>query len=115
MMLQDQIAIVTGGSRGIGKAIVTELAGQGARVFFTYHAHEEAADETARATGATRLCCSQEDAAAISNVVDTVVAQAGRVDILVNNAGVRSDKFIMMMPEADWQRVIDVNLSGAWR
>jgi len=115
MMLQDQVAIVTGGSRGIGRAIVAELAGQGARVFFTYHAHEEAADETARATGATRLCCSQEDGEAISRAVDSVVAQAGHIDILVNNAGVRSDKFIMMMPEADWQKVIDVNLSGAWR
>lgn len=115
MILQDQVAIVTGGSRGIGRAIVAELAAQGARVFFTYHAHEEAAQETAQATGAKPVRCSQEDGEAISRAVDAVVAEAGRIDILVNNAGVRSDKFIMMMPEADWQRVIDVNLSGAWR
>jgi 3-oxoacyl-[acyl-carrier protein] reductase len=115
MMLQDQVAIVTGGSRGIGRAIVAELAGQGARVFFTYHAREEAAAETAAATGATALRCEQGDAAAIARTVETVIAQAGRLDILVNNAGVRSDKFIMMMPEEDWQRVMDTNLSGAWR
>lgn len=115
MNIQDQVAIVTGGSRGIGRAIVAELAAQGARVFFTYHAHEEAAQETARATGAVAMSCPQQDAEAIGRTVETILAQAGRLDILVNNAGVRSDKFIMMMPEADWQKVIDVNLSGAWR
>ncbi len=115
MMLQDQVAIVTGGSRGIGRAIVAELAAQGARVFFTYHSREEAAVETAASTGATAIRCEQGNAAAIAQAVDGVMSQAGRVDILVNNAGVRSDKFIMMMPEEDWQKVIDVNLSGAWR
>ena len=115
MLFQDQVAIVTGGSRGIGRAIVAELSGQGARVFFTYHAHAEAAEETARATGATAMQCAQEDGEAITRAVEEITAQAGRVDILVNNAGIRSDKFIMMMPESDWQRVLDVNLSGAWR
>lgn len=115
MSLQNQVAIVTGGSRGIGRAIVSELAKQGARVFFTYHAHAEAANETAAATGATFLLCSQQDGEGISRALDSVVAKAGRVDILVNNAGIRADKFVMMMPEADWQKVIDVNLSGAWR
>ena len=115
MVLQDQVAIVTGGSRGIGRAIVLELAGQGARVFFTYHAHAEEAAETARAAGATALPCPQEDGEAITRAVDEIVAQTGRLDILVNNAGIRADKFIMMMPESDWQRVIDINLSGAWR
>lgn len=115
MTLQDQVAIVTGGSRGIGRAIVAGLAARGARVFFTYHSREEAAAETAASTGATAIRCAQGDAAAIAQAVESVMAQAGRIDILVNNAGVRSDKFIMMMPEEDWQKVIDVNLSGAWR
>ncbi len=114
-MFQDQVAIVTGGSRGIGRAIVAELAGKGARVFFTYHAREEAANETAASTGATAIRCEQGDAGAIALAVESIVAQAGRIDILVNNAGVRADKFIMMMPEEDWQKVIDVNLGGAWR
>jgi 3-oxoacyl-[acyl-carrier protein] reductase len=115
MTLQDQVAIVTGGSRGIGRAIVAELARQDCRVFFTYNTREEAAEETARATGAARIRCPQSDSEAITRAVEEVVGQAGRVDILVNNAGVRSDKFIMMMPESDWQKVIDVNLGGAWR
>lgn len=115
MTLQDQVAIVTGGSRGIGRAIVAELAAQGARVFFTYHSREEAAAETAAQTGSTAIRCEQGDAAAIAQAVNDVLARASRIDILVNNAGIRSDKFIMMMPEEDWQKVIDVNLSGAWR
>lgn len=115
MQLQDQVAIVTGGSRGIGRAIVAELVQQGAKVFFTYHAHGDAAEEVAQVTGATAMSCSQQDAEAIQRAVDEIVTQTGRVDILVNNAGVRSDKFIMMMPESDWQKVLDVNLSGAWR
>jgi len=115
MLFQDQVAIVTGGSRGIGRAVVAELASQGARVFFTYHARAEAAEETAQATGATAISCPQEDSEAIQRAVEEIVSQAGRVDMLVNNAGIRADQFIMMMPESDWQRVIDVNLSGAWR
>ncbi len=115
MLFQDQVAVVTGGSRGIGRAIVADLSAQGARVFFTYYAHADAAEETARATGATARLCPQQDADAIARTVDEIVAQTGRLDALVNNAGIRSDQFIMMMPESDWQRVIDVNLSGAWR
>jgi 3-oxoacyl-[acyl-carrier protein] reductase len=115
MSLQDQVAIVTGGSRGIGRAIVTELTRQGVRVFFTYRASAQVAEETARSTGATAVECPQENSEAITQAVESIMAQTGRVDILVNNAGIRSDKFIMMMPESDWQRVLDVNLSGAWR
>jgi 3-oxoacyl-[acyl-carrier protein] reductase len=115
MTLKDQVAIVTGGSRGIGRAIVAEFAAQGTRVFFTYHAHADAATETAGATGATALRCEQSDAGAIAQTVGAVMAQAGRIDILVNNAGIRSDNFTLMMPEQDWSKVVDVNLSGAWR
>ena len=115
MLFKDQVAIVTGGSRGIGRAIVADLAARGAQVFFTYHAHADAAEETARTTGATARPCPQEDSDAIARTVEEIVAQTGRLDILVNNAGIRADKFILMMPESDWQKVIDVNLSGAWR
>ncbi len=115
MLFENQVAIVTGGSRGIGRGIVAELAGQGARVYFTYHAREEAALETAEQTGAIAVACSQEDSEAIGGMVEKVCSEAGRIDMLVNNAGIRADKFLMMMPESDWQKVIDVNLSGAWR
>jgi len=115
MLFEDQIAIVTGGSRGIGRSIVQALADQGARVYFTYHAHEAAAQETAAHTGAIALPCSQENGEAITGAVEKIVGESGRIDMLINNAGIRADKFLMMMPESDWQKVIDVNLSGAWR
>jgi 3-oxoacyl-[acyl-carrier protein] reductase len=115
MLLQDQVALVTGGSRGIGRAVVAELGRQGCRVFFTYHAHEDAASETANAFRATALACPQQDGEAITRAVDSVLAQAGRLDILVNNAGIHTDKFLMIMPEPDWLKVLDVNLNGAWR
>ena len=115
MLFQDQVAIVTGGSRGIGRSIVAALADQGAKVYFTYHAHGAAAQETAAQTGAIALSCSQEDGEAITGAVEKIVGESGRVDMLINNAGIRADRFLMMMPESDWQKVIDVNLSGAWR
>ena len=107
--------IVTGGSRGIGRAVVTRFAQGGAKVYFTYHQHEEAATETAAASGAVALRCPQSDAAAIVGVVDRVVAETGRVDVLVNNAGISRDQYLMMMPPEDWDAVIDTNLNGVYR
>ena len=114
-MFSNTIALVTGGSRGIGNAIVADLRAKNATVYFTYHRHEEAAMLTANNTGATPMLCSQTDAAAVDTVVDTIVKKEGRIDILVNNAGITSDQFIMMMPVEEWQRVIDTNLTGAFR
>lgn len=107
--------IVTGGSRGIGRAVVARFATAGAKVYFTYHQHAEEAQATAAASGATALQCPQSDAGAIAAAVDRVVAETGRVDVLVNNAGISRDQFLMMMPAEDWDRVIDTNLSGAYR
>jgi 3-oxoacyl-[acyl-carrier protein] reductase len=107
--------IVTGGSRGIGRAVVARFARDGAKVYFTYHQHEEEAGETAAACGAVALQCPQSDAAAIGAVVDRVVGETGRVDVLVNNAGISRDQYLMMMPPEDWDRVVDTNLNGAYR
>ena len=107
--------IVTGGSRGIGRAVVARFARDGAKVYFTYHQHEEAAAETASASGAIALRCPQSDAEAIAGVVDRVIGEMGRVDILVNNAGISRDQYLMMMPPEDWDRVIDTNLNGSYR
>jgi len=107
--------IVTGGSRGIGRAVVARFARDGAKVYFTYHKHEEAAGETAAACGATALRCPQSDAGAIAGVVDRVVGETGRVDVLVNNAGIARDQYLMMMQPEDWDRVIDTNLNGSYR
>jgi len=107
--------IVTGGSRGIGRAVVARFARDGAKVYFTYHQHEEAAAETASTCEAIALRCPQSDAEAIAGVVDRVVGEMGRVDVLVNNAGISRDQYLMMMPPEDWDRVIDTNLNGSYR
>ena len=112
---RDKVVIVTGGSRGIGRAAVESFSQRGARVFFTYHHHEDAATAAAAATGATALKCSQADAAAIENAAGQVLAQAGRIDVLVNNAGIHSDQFLMMMPSDAWDQVLDTNLNGVFR
>jgi 3-oxoacyl-[acyl-carrier protein] reductase len=111
----QKVVVVTGGSRGIGRAIVERFAARGARVFFTYHQREEAADEVVAACGATKLKCSQTDPAAIEAAVAHIQAAAQRIDVLVNNAGITSDQFLMLMPAESWDKVIDTNLGGAMR
>jgi len=112
---RDKIVIVTGGSRGIGEATVRRFAEDDARVYFTYHRHEEAAMAVATDTGAQAIQCDQTDDQAIQTAVDRVVKEAGRVDVLVNNAGISSDQFLMMMTSEMWHKVIDTNLNGAYR
>ena len=110
-----RVIVVTGGSRGIGRAIVERFRRLGARVFFTYHQQKEQADQVAASTGAEAIQCSQTDAAAIEQAVNRVLKEAGTIDVLVNNAGITSDQFLMLMPEEDWTRVLDTNLNGAFR
>ncbi len=114
-MFSNKIALVTGGSRGIGRAVVEEFRRRNATVYFTYHRHEEAALETAQATGATKVLCEQGDTQAVESAVESIVKANGRIDILVNNAGVTSDQYLMMMPFDEWNKVIDTNLNGAFR
>src|SRR5213592_559659 len=119
MQLKDQIALVTGGSRGIGRGIVTALAREGAKVAFVYRGNRQAADAlVAEITGAGGTCKAiQADVArpeAAQTVVDQVLADWGRVDILVNNAGVIRDGLFVRMEPADWQTVIDTNLNGTF-
>jgi len=118
-ILDGKVAIVTGGSRGIGKAVVQALAEAGARVAFTYRSSASAAeafrDELA-GRGFTVLgfqsdATSFKEAAA---VVDAVVAQLGRLDILVNNAGITKDTLLLRMTEEDWDSVIGTNLKGVF-
>lgn len=113
--LQEKVAIVTGGSRGIGTAVVSELASRGAKVFFTYNRSDEAAAEVEKASGAVKVKCSQTDGEQIASAVDSIVASEGKIDILVNNAGITSDQFIMMMPQEEWTKVLDTNINGAFR
>ncbi len=114
-MFTNKVALVTGGSRGIGRAVVEEFSRRHATVYFTYHRHEDAAEQAAQATGAKKILCSQADAAAIDGAVESIVRQEGKIDILVNNAGIASDQYLMLMPVDEWNRVMDTNINGAFR
>ncbi|MFL6212971.1 MAG: 3-oxoacyl-[acyl-carrier-protein] reductase [Blastocatellia bacterium] len=116
---EGRVAIVTGGSRGIGRAIVKELAARGAAVAFSYSRNQEMADqlvgEVVAAGGRARAFqADAADAKAAEEMVKAVKAEFGAVDYLVNNAGITRDKLIMMMSEDDWDAVIDTNLKGVF-
>jgi 3-oxoacyl-[acyl-carrier protein] reductase len=112
---ENKVVVVTGGSRGIGRAIVERFVALGARVFFTYHQREDLAQEVTTACGAEGIKCSQTDAVTIVAAVEHIVGAAGKLDVLVNNAGITSDQFLMLMPANDWNKVIDTNLNGVYR
>ncbi len=119
MKLKDQVALVTGGSRGIGRAIVRMFSGEGAKVAFVYRGSKDAADKLAQeinqSGGITlALQCDVTDAKAVHETIERVEKEWGRFDILVNNAGViRDDLFVRMEPEA-WQTVLQTNLGGTY-
>ncbi|MCC7364148.1 MAG: 3-oxoacyl-[acyl-carrier-protein] reductase [Dehalococcoidia bacterium] len=117
--LEGKAALVTGGSRGIGRAICIELAGQGARVAVNYQANAAAAEEVVEAIKsaggeafAVQGDVSQPDAAAA--IVKTTVDTFGGLDILVNNAGITRDGLLMRMSEDDWDAVHQTNLRGTF-
>ena len=119
MSLQGKCALVTGGSRGIGRAVCLELARQGARVAVNYAGNAAAVEETVSAcvalgAEAFALRADVADAAACETMVKEVLSRFGRLDILVNNAGVTRDGLMPMMKEADWDAVLDTNLKGAF-
>ena len=113
--LTGKTALVTGGSRGIGKAICLKLAGQGADVAFIDVGRPEVAEATVaeiEALGRRALFIPADvtDPDACVKAVGAVVAAFGKVDILVNNAGITRDDLIMRMPIDDWKKVLEVNL-----
>ena len=117
--LTGTTALVTGGTRGIGRAVVLALAQAGASVAFTYRASAEAADALvaeleAGGTEALAIQAEASDAAQAEAAVAAVVDTWGRIDALVVNAGITRDGLMIRMTEADWQAVIDTNLTGAF-
>jgi 3-oxoacyl-[acyl-carrier protein] reductase len=119
MTLKDQVAIVTGGSRGIGRAVVLALAREGAKVAFVYKGSTEAAQALEAEAAAAGLVAKAHqadvaDPAAGDRVVAAVLADWGRVDILVNNAGVIRDKLFVQLEADDWNAVINTNLNGVF-
>jgi 3-oxoacyl-[acyl-carrier protein] reductase len=114
-----RVAIVTGGTRGIGRAIALELARRGADVAFNYAKSAEAA-ETLKAeleslgVRALSVQCDVASTEAAAEMVKQVKDAFGRIDFLVNNAGITRDNLILRMKEDDWDEVLNTNLKGAW-
>jgi 3-oxoacyl-[acyl-carrier protein] reductase len=112
--LDGKVALVTGGSRGIGAAISRELARGGARVAVNYRLGEQAAEAIAGEIDGIALGANVGDPAKAQELIDRVEAELGDLDILVNNAGVTRDTLIVRMSDDDWDDVIDTNLRGAF-
>ncbi len=117
--LKDKVAVVTGGSRGIGRAISTTLAAAGATVVVNYQRNAAAAEETVAAiTAADGAAISVQADVSVAEDVErlfkTVIERYGTVDILVNNAGITRDTLLLRMKEDDFDAVIDTNLRGVY-
>ncbi|MYB40744.1 MAG: 3-oxoacyl-[acyl-carrier-protein] reductase [Chloroflexi bacterium] len=115
--LDGQVAVVTGASRGIGRACALELARHGAQVVVNYVANADAAEETRDAIhelGGTVVLVKADvsDAEAASDLIETAVEELGKVDILVNNAGINRDRTLSRLSVEEWDEVIGTNLSG---
>lgn len=119
MNLNGRVALVTGSSRGIGRAVALRLARQGAVVAVNYAGNAAAAEETAAAvrdTGARAMVVRADVAVQeqVDSMVKSVLGEYGRLDILVNNAGVTRDNLLPRLREEDWDAVLNVNLKGAY-
>jgi 3-oxoacyl-[acyl-carrier protein] reductase len=108
--LEGKTALVTGGSRGIGRAIALELARAGADVTLSYRSGKEEAEQVAQEAGGRAVAADVSDAEQAKALVEA----AGELDILVNNAGVTRDGLLARMSDEDWRVVIDTNLSGTF-
>ncbi len=117
--LEGHVALVTGASRGIGRAIALRLASEGAKIAVNYNSGEAPANElvdeiSANGGEAIALQANVADEAQVKQMVATVRKQWNRVDILVNNAGVRNDRLLMRMTTTEWDDTLNVNLRGAF-
>lgn len=119
MLLDGKVALVTGGSRGIGRAIAVALAREGAKVAINFAGNEKAAEETKAlveqaGSEAILLKADVSDKDADAALIDTVIKTYGKIDILVNNAGITRDNLMLRMKEDDFDAVIDTNLRSVF-
>ena len=119
MLLDGKTALVTGASRGIGRAVALRLAEEGARVAINYAGNVKAAEEvkaSIEAAGGTAILCQADiaDSAAVEAMIADVVKEFGAIDILVNNAGITRDTLLMRMKDEDFAKVLDTNLKGVF-
>ncbi len=119
MALQNKVAIVTGGNSGIGKAVALALASQGASIVIDYISHPEATEELERqivALGdqAIGVEADVSQVTELQKLIDTAVARFGRVDIMVNNAGIETRTSVLETSEAQYDKVLDINLKSAF-
>jgi 3-oxoacyl-[acyl-carrier protein] reductase len=116
--LENQIAVVTGAGRGIGRAIAVKFAAQGADIVavdLKTDFVQETVDEVRKlGRKAWAVAANVAEAASVEAAVEQILKEAGRVDILVNNAGITKDGLLMRMSEADWDAVLDINLKGTF-
>jgi 3-oxoacyl-[acyl-carrier protein] reductase len=113
-MFSGKVAIVSGGSRGIGRAIVQALAREGAKVAFTYLRNTTQAEELANGEAIVGFQADVTSFDRAKDLVKHVKERFGRIDILVNNAGITRDKLVALMSEKDWDDVLDTNLKGSF-
>ena len=117
--LTGKVAVVTGASKGIGRAIALRLAQEGAAVVINYNGSKEHAQEVKteiESAGGTAqiMQCDVADAASCDEMFQTIIKEFGRIDILVNNAGITRDGLLMRMKEEDFDKVIEINLKGTF-
>ncbi|MEX1190646.1 MAG: 3-oxoacyl-[acyl-carrier-protein] reductase [Brumimicrobium sp.] len=115
-LLEGKVVLITGASRGIGKAIAQKCAQQGAKIAFTYLSSEEKANALAKELGgnAKGFKSNAADFDAAQTLVEDVIKEFGTVDVLVNNAGITRDTLLMRMSEEQWDEVINTNLKSAF-
>jgi len=111
-MFENKVVVVTGGSRGIGKAIAEKFAEDGAKVIITYKNAVEA--EYFDAKGIKHSMCDAANTAEVQAFIDSVIKEFGRIDVLINNAGLTKDGLLMRMSEADWDIVLNTNAKGVF-
>ena len=118
-ILSGKVALVTGASRGIGKAIAMSLGGLGAEVIVNYAASEASAEEVTKSINdkggnSYKLKFDVSDEESVNNGINQIIRDSGKIDILINNAGITRDGLLMRMKASQWDEVLNTNLKGVF-